>query len=68
MKEKTKIQPLTSKMGITLIAIIITVIIMIILLGVTVTGAINGGLFGITKEAAKKKKYANSKRRGSTER
>ena len=39
--------------GITLIALIITIIVMLILVGVTVTVAINGGLFQKTKEAAK---------------
>ena len=38
--------------GITLIALIITIIVMIILVGVTVTVALNGGLFGTTQKAA----------------
>ena len=42
-----------TKNGITLIALIITIIVMLILVGVTVTVAINGGLFQKTKEAAK---------------
>lgn len=42
-----------NKKGITLIALIITIIVMLILVGVTVTVAINGGLFQKTKEAAK---------------
>ena len=42
-----------SKSGITLIALIITIIVMLILVGVTVTVAINGGLFEKAKEAAK---------------
>ncbi|MGN1270492.1 MAG: hypothetical protein ACI4UX_00615 [Clostridia bacterium] len=40
--------------GITLIALIITIIVMLILVGVTVTVAINGGLFKISKESASK--------------
>ena len=42
-----------TKNGITLIALIITIIVMLILVGVTVTAAINGGLFSSAKEAAK---------------
>ena len=42
-----------TKNGITLIALIITIIVMLILVGVTVTVAINGGLFEKSKEAAK---------------
>ena len=42
-----------NKSGITLIALIITIIVMLILVGVTVTVAINGGLFEKAKEAAK---------------
>lgn len=38
--------------GITLIALIITIIVMLILVGVTVTVAINGGLFKSAKEGA----------------
>ena len=38
--------------GITLIALIITIIVMMILVGVSVTIAINGGLFGATREAS----------------
>lgn len=40
--------------GITLIALIITIIVMMILVGVTVAVAINGGLFNISEEASKK--------------
>ena len=39
--------------GITLIALIITVIVMLILVGVTITVALNGGLFDTTQKAAK---------------
>ncbi len=42
-----------TKNGITLIALIITIIVMLILVGVTVTVAINGGLFEKAKEGAK---------------
>ena len=41
-----------NKSGITLIALIITIIVMLILVGVTVTVAINGGLFKSAKEGA----------------
>ena len=41
-----------NKNGITLIALIITIIVMLILVGVTVTVAINGGLFKSAKEGA----------------
>ncbi|MBQ2917261.1 MAG: hypothetical protein IJE59_03705 [Clostridia bacterium] len=43
---------LTKNNGITLIALIITIIVMMILVGVTVTVALNGGLFDTTKRAA----------------
>lgn len=42
------------KKGITLIALIITIIVMLILVGVTVTTAINGGLFESARRAATK--------------
>lgn len=38
--------------GITLVALIITIIVMIILVGVSVTIALNGGLFTTAKDAA----------------
>ncbi len=54
----TNIQPLTSHLsqltshtGITLIALVITIIVMLILVGVTVTIALNGGLFNQAKRA-----------------
>ena len=51
MKEKNK--------GITLIALIITIIVMLILVGVTITVALNGGLFETaTKAATETKKEA----------
>ncbi len=46
-KEKLKIDK-----GITLIALIITIIVMLILVGVTVSVALNGGLFNTAKDAA----------------
>lgn len=42
----------TQEKGITLIALIITIIIMLILVGVTVSVALNGGLFDTAKKAA----------------
>ncbi len=42
----------TEEKGITLIALIITIIVMLILVGVTVTVALNGGLFTTAKHAA----------------
>ena len=38
--------------GITLIALVITIIVMLILVSVTITMAINGGLFGYARNAA----------------
>lgn len=38
--------------GITLIALVITIIVMLILVAVTITMAVNGGLFGYAKNAA----------------
>ena len=42
-----------SNKGITLIALVITIIVMLILVGVTVSAAINGKLFDTAKKAAK---------------
>ena len=39
--------------GITLIALVITIIVMLILVGVTISMALNGGLFGYAKKAAR---------------
>ena len=56
--EKTKerndeqMQKLRAEKGITLIALVITIIVMLILVGVSVTVALNGGLFTTAKEAA----------------
>ena len=44
-KRKMKNKELKSRKGITLIALIITIIVMLILVAVTITMAINGGLF-----------------------
>ena len=41
-----------NKSGITLIALIITIIVMLILVGVTVSVALNGGIFGKGEKAA----------------
>jgi type II secretory pathway pseudopilin PulG len=38
--------------GITLVALVITIIVMLILVGVSITVALNGGLFTSAKEAA----------------
>ena len=43
---------LKGQKGITLVALIITIIVMIILVGVSVTIALNGGLFTTAKDAA----------------
>lgn len=40
-----------SQKGITLIALVITIIVMLILVAVTITMAVNGGLFGYAKDA-----------------
>lgn len=48
----------TRNKGITLIALVITIIVMMILVGVTVTIAINGGLFETAKKAARKTEKA----------
>lgn len=47
-----------SQKGITLIALVITIIVMLILVGVTITMAVNGGLFNYAKEAAEGTKNA----------
>jgi len=47
--------------GITLIALIITIIVMLILVGVTITVALNGGLFSKVEEATTKTKIAQVK-------
>lgn len=41
-----------SQKGITLIALVITIIVMLILVAVTITMAVNGGLFDFAKKAA----------------
>ena len=47
-----------SQKGITLIALVITIIVMLILVGVTITMAVNGGLFNYAKEATERTKNA----------
>ena len=49
------------KRGITLIALIVTIIILLILAGITITAISQGGLFGRAKEAAFKTKMAEYK-------
>ena len=49
--------------GITLIALIITVIVMLILVGVTITVALNGGLFETATKAAKETKKETERER-----
>ena len=39
--------------GITLIALVITIIVMLLLVGVTINMALNGGLFGYAKKATR---------------
>ena len=53
-----KHQTLTSNVAITLIALVITIIVMLILVGVTVSVAINGGLFSTAKKAVTKTEEA----------
>lgn len=43
-----------SQKGITLIALVITIIVMLILVGVTITMALNGNLFNYAKDATTK--------------
>ena len=54
----SKHQTLTSNVAITLIALVITIIVMLILVGVTVSIAINGGLFSTAKKAVTKTEEA----------
>ena len=49
---------LKNKNGITLIALIITIIVMLILVGVTVSTSLNGGLFNSAKDAASQTEIA----------
>ena len=53
--------PHTSQKGITLIALIITIIVMLILVGVTVSVALNGGLFEKAKDAKEQTEEATTK-------
>ena len=50
-KEDSQTAPIDHR-GITLIALIITIIVMLILVGVTITVALNSGLFGTARKAA----------------
>ena len=47
-----------NKKGITLIALIITIIVMLILVAVTISVALNGGLFNNARDASDKTKRA----------
>ena len=49
---------LSNKNGITLIALIITIIVMLILVAVTISMAVNGGLFGYASNAARDTEFA----------
>lgn len=49
-----------SQKGITLIALVITIIVMLILVGVTITMAVNGGLFDYARRAATETNDAKS--------
>ena len=51
-EQNTKYQTQKTNNGITLIALIITIIVMLILVAVTVTMAVNGGIFGYAQNAA----------------
>ena len=46
--------------GITLVALVITIIVMLILVGVSITVALNGGLFTTAKDAANNTKEARN--------
>ena len=46
--------PVSAQRGITLIALVITIIVMLILVGVTITVAVNGGLFNYAGRAGRK--------------
>ena len=58
VSKKTNKKNHRNQRGITLIALVITIIVMLILVAVTVTVAINGGLFGMAKEAKTKTEEA----------
>ncbi len=52
MKSKSK--------GVTLVALVITIVILLILAGITIQAITNTGLFENTKRAAEESKYANA--------
>ena len=56
--------PHTSKRGITLIALVITIIVMLILVAVTISIAVNGGLFGYAGKATSETKNAIEDEKG----
>ncbi len=61
MKKNRRKNTTTSNQGITLIALIITIIVMLILVGVTINVALQGGLFTTAKEAVKQTQIAQVK-------
>ncbi len=60
-REKLKTNFTSNYKGVTLIALVVTIIIMLILLGVTISGSLNGRLFNITKEAASETQRVSDK-------
>ncbi len=63
MKEETKVCKKERTKGITLIALIITIIVMLILVGVTISVALNGGLISKAQEAKTKTEEAQIQER-----
>ena len=60
-KNHTSHIPLHTSKGITLIALVITIIVMLILAAVSITMAVNGGLFGYAQNASEETKRARDK-------
>ncbi len=60
-KQNSKNKSLKTKSGITLIALIITIIVMLILVGVTLSVALNGGLISRAQEAKTGTQYEKDK-------
>ena len=60
-KKTVGADPVSAQKGITLIALIITIIVMLILVSVTITMAVNGGLFDYAKKAVGETKNAIDK-------
>ncbi len=63
MEEKTKMRKKVDAKGITLIALIITIIVMLILVGVTLSVALNGGIISKAQEAKTKTEEAQKAER-----